>query len=458
MATQDSEAQFIEINDLRVGMFVYLDLGWMKHPFTLNSFKITAHDQIDTLIKLGINRIRWSPEKSDLEASPAADPASANGSADTPADTPAGTKVGANGMECPAAGTATAREALAKAMAADAEIRRQRRECLNDQRESLDACERQFTSATRSYRLVIDAVRAQPEVARAQTDQVIDSMVGKMLEQEESAIRLLSENAGEKASLHSLNVTVISLLLGKAMGLDADALKSLGAGALLHDIGKIELPERLRWSDTHFNSAERKLYQEHVDKGIALGGAMRLSAGALAIVAQHHELIDGRGFPRQLTNEQISPLARIVALVNHYDNLCNPANPARAVTPHEALSQIFAQMKRQFDAAVLTMFIRMMGVYPPGSVVELTDGRLALVASVNSSRPLKPRIVIFEPRVAREEALLEDLEQSPDLGIRRSLKPLQLPKAAFDYLSPRQRICYFFERARDASQDGGAAR
>jgi putative nucleotidyltransferase with HDIG domain len=343
-------------------------------------------------------------------------------------------------------------------MAADAEIRRQRRECLNDQRESLDACERQFTSATRSYRLVIDAVRAQPEVARAQTDQVIDSMVGKMLEQEESAIRLLSENAGEKASLHSLNVTVISLLLGKAMGLDADALKSLGAGALLHDIGKIELPERLRWSDTHFNSAERKLYQEHVDKGIALGGAMRLSAGALAIVAQHHELIDGRGFPRQLTNEQISPLARIVALVNHYDNLCNPANPARAVTPHEALSQIFAQMKRQFDAAVLTMFIRMMGVYPPGSVVELTDGRLALVASVNSSRPLKPRIVIFEPRVAREEALLEDLEQSPDLGIRRSLKPLQLPKAAFDYLSPRQRICYFFERARDASQDGGAAR
>jgi len=98
-----------------------------------------------------------------------------------------------------------------------------------------------------------------------------------------------------------------------------------------------------------------------------------------------------------------------------------------------------------------------MGVYPPGSVVELTDGRLALVASVNSSRPLKPRIVIFEPRVPREEALVEDLEQSPDLGIRRSLKPLQLPKAAFDYLSPRQRICYFFERARDTSPDSGPA-
>ncbi len=439
MATQDSEAQFVEINDLRVGMFIYLDLGWMKHPFTLNSFKITSRDQIDTLLKLGINRIRWSPGKSDPEPEPAAEPAKTDAAADT--------KVGTNG-------TAAAREALATAMAADAEIRRQRRERLNDQRESLEACERQFTSATRSYRQVIDLVRTQPEVARTQTDQVIDGMVGKMLEQEESAIRLLSENAGEKASLHSLNVTVISLLLGKAMGLDADALKSLGAGALLHDIGKIELPERLRWSDTQYNNAERKLYQEHVAKGIMLGNAMRLSAGALAIIAHHHELIDGRGFPRQLANDKISPLARIVALVNHYDNLCNPANPAMAITPHEALSQIFAQMKRQFDAAVMTVFIRMMGVYPPGSVVELSDGRLALVASVNSSRPLKPRIVIFEPRVPREEALLEDLEHSPDLGIRRSLKPLQLPKAAFDYLSPRQRICYFFERARSLSTDG----
>jgi len=438
MATQDSEAKFIEINDLRVGMFIYLDLGWMKHPFTLNSFKITSRDQVDTLIKLGINRIRWSPEKSDPDPEPAAALAKAAAATDTIIDPD---------------GTAAARAALATAMAADAEIRQQRRERLNGQRESLEACERQFTSATRSYRLVIDAIRARPEVARTQTDQAIDSMVGKMLEQEESAIRLLSENAGEKASLHSLNVTVISLLLGKAMGLDTDALKALGVGALLHDIGKIELPERLRWPDTQFNGAERKLYQEHVAKGIVLGSAMRLSADALAIIAQHHELIDGRGFPRQLANDKISPLARIVALVNHYDNLCNSANPALAITPHEALSQIFAQMKRQFDAAVMTGFIRMMGVYPPGSVVELSDGRLALVASVNSSRPLKPRIIIFEPRVPREEALIEDLEQSPDLGIRRSLKPLHLPKAAFDYLSPRQRICYFFERARTLSTD-----
>jgi putative nucleotidyltransferase with HDIG domain len=433
MTTKESEAQFVDTANLRIGMFVYLDLGWMKHSFALNSFKIASQQQIDTILKLGINRIRWSPEKSDPEPIPGLPPESAPATVEG--------KVGTGGT--------TTRAALAEAMAADAEVRRQRRENLSVQRESLEACERQFTSATRSYRQVLDTVRAQPEAARAQTEQAIGFMVGKMLEQEESAIRLLSENAGEKASLHSLNVTVISLLLGKTMGLDAAALNELGVGALLHDIGKIELPERLRWSDTPFNNAERKLYQAHVEHGIALASAMRLSAGALAIVTQHHELADGRGYPRQLANDQTSPLAHIVSLVNHYDNLCNPANPALAITPHEALSHMFAQMKRQFDAPVLTLFIRMMGVYPPGSVVELNDGRFAMVVSVNSSRPLKPRIVIFDPRVPREEALVENLEHSPNLGIHRSMKPLQLPKAAFDYLSPRQRMCYFFEHARD---------
>ena len=406
-------------------MFIYLDLGWMKHPFALNSFKISSTDQIDTLIKLGVYRIRWSPDKSDLE--PTSAPEQANGI------------VGARQAMA---------EVVAAEVAAQAEVRLRRRAQLSSQLECLAVCERQFDTAARSYRQVIDVVRTQPETARVHISEMVDGMVSKMLEQEETAIRLLSEGVGERASQHSINVTVISLLLGKAMGLEATALDTLGTGALLHDIGIIELPERLRWLDSHFSPAERRRYQEHVAHGIVIGQQMKVPPDQLAIIAQHHELADGRGYPNQLAGDQIDPLARIVALVNLYDNLCNPANPAQAITPHEALALIFAQMKHQFDSKVLMPFIRMMGVYPPGSVVELSDSRIALVVSVNSARPLKPNIVIFEPRIPREEALVEDLEHIPDLGIRRSMKPLQLPKAAFDYLSPRQRICYFFEHAR----------
>jgi hypothetical protein len=84
-------------------------------------------------------------------------------------------------------------------------------------------------------------------------------------------------------------------------------------------------------------------------------------------------------------------------------------------------------------------------VYPPGSVVQLTDDRYAMVVSVNSARPLKPRVMVHEPRVPREEALLLNLEYDPRLGIRRSLKPQQLPPESMEYLSPRLRVAYFFE-------------
>jgi hypothetical protein len=91
----------------------------------------------------------------------------------------------------------------------------------------------------------------------------------------------------------------------------------------------------------------------------------------------------------------------------------------------------------------------MMGIYPPGSVVQLSDERYALVVSVNSSRPIKPKVIIHDPSVPRDDALMINLEHETHLGIRRSLKPVQLPKAAYDYLSPRKRLCYFFERASD---------
>jgi putative nucleotidyltransferase with HDIG domain len=283
---------------------------------------------------------------------------------------------------------------------------------------------------------------------------MVGGLLGQLSENEETCIRLLSEKAGEKTSLHAINVTVISLLLGKAMALDAAAMRELGIGALLHDLGKMDLPDRLRWSDDHFTSAERQLYRDHVTHGVALAKKMGLSKEAQLIVGQHHELADGSGYPQKLKGEQISVPARIVALVNQYDNLCNPGNPALAVTPHEALSLIYAQSKKRFDARSLALFIRMMGVYPPGSVVELTDARYAMVVSVNSSRPLRPQVIVHDPQIPAAEALVLDLETLPELGIRRSLKPLQLPKAAFDYLSPRKRLCYFFERAREELPSG----
>jgi hypothetical protein len=95
----------------------------------------------------------------------------------------------------------------------------------------------------------------------------------------------------------------------------------------------------------------------------------------------------------------------------------------------------------------------MMGVYPPGSAVQLTDDRYALVVGVNSMRPLKPRVMVHEAKVPRDEALVLDLENVPGLGIRRSIRPQQLPPASLEYLAPRPRVAYFFEPVRDSEAE-----
>lgn len=414
-------------------MFVYLDIGWMEHPFPVNSFSITNQDQIATIRSLGLERIRYSPEKSTPESQAEAIAAAAA-----------------------AAGTAApASPVLVEVESPKAAEARKRRELLASQQASLMVCEKQFNNATLTYKQVIDSVHAQPQVSREHAENLIQSFLQEILTEDEAAIRLLSEKAGEKTSLHSINVTVISLLLGKAMQFGKAEMLELGVGALLHDIGKMELPDRLRWLDEQFSYAERQLYQGHVAHGVNMGRKMGLSGHAMLLIGQHHEHVDGSGYPSQIKAEKMSPLSKIVALVNRYDNLCNPGNPALAITPHEALSQIFTQFKAQFHAPMLTAFIRMMGIYPPGSVVQLTDERYAMVVSVNSSRPIKPRVVIHNPEVPRDDALVINLENEAQLGIHRSLKPIQLPKAAYDYLSPRKRLCYFFERSRELPATAG---
>ena len=410
----------IDVAALRVGMFVQLDLGWLSHPFPLSNFRISSEDQIATIRALGLKRVRWSSEQSDSGNAAAA-----------------------------SAAAPLAAEAAVPAESPEARARREHRERLRAERAALMQCERQFAEAARELKRAFDLVGAQPAEAGTHAAALAKGLADKMLGADELCIRLLSEAAGDKASTHALNVALVSMLMGRSFGLAEADMLDLGAGALMHDVGKLDLPDRVRHREDHFSAAEQRLYEEHVAFGIAQARKMSLTQGATLVVAQHHEHADGSGFPLKLGTDRMSPLARVVALVNRYDNLCNPHVIAHALTPHEALSTLFAQSKTKFDTAILGAFIKMMGVYPPGSAVQLTDDRYALVVSVNSSRPLKPRVLVHESGVPRDEALLLDLEHADGLGIRRSLRPQQLPATTLAYLAPRPRVAYFFEPVRD---------
>lgn len=414
----------IDVGALRIGMYIHLDLGWMSHPFPLGSFKITTADQIATIRTLGLSTVRMCPTQSDPE------PGEANADAEAGASPGAEDALPAEPAETP-----------------EAAARRERREALAAQRAALQLCERQFSEVTRESRQVMDLLGADPQAAKSQATALTQALVDKMAGEQELCIRLLTEGAGDKATAHAVNVSIISLLMGRTFGFAPEDMLDLGVGALLHDIGKASVPERLRHREDQFTPSENKVYEEHVAHGVAMARRMGLSPGATMVIAQHHEHTDGSGFPLKLNADRLTMAARIVALVNRYDNLCNPNITAKALTPHEALSLLFAQGKNRYDTTILGAFIKMMGVYPPGSVVQLTDDRHALVVGVNSTRPLKPRVLVHEPKIRPEEALALDLERVPHLGIRRSVKPISLPREALDYLSPRWRVAYFFEPA-----------
>jgi putative nucleotidyltransferase with HDIG domain len=461
--------EMIDVQALRVGMFVRLEGGWLAHPFPLSNFKLSSAEQIATIRSLGVKQVRWDRKLSDLAAGPTtpgaareptAPPARAEPpSIDTPAAPPhkpvnrAPARNSAVDEFAQALGVSVD-DALDDALAFDAgeplDERQLQAKRLARQRASLAACERQFNEAAAAFKQATSLVSSAPEKARAEVEQLSAKLVDKMLGEQDLCIRLLRDTAGNKASTHTLNVSIISMLLGRNFGLSELELQDLGVGAMLHDIGKIDLPERLHHPDEQFTPAELKAYQEHVALGLARGRKMGLSQGVMQVIAQHHEMADGTGFPLQVGSERMTDAARIVALVNAYDALCNPQGGSRALTPHESLALMFTQGKKRFDTALLGAFIKLMGVYPAGSTVQLTDERFAVVVSVNSARPLKPRVMVHDPKVPRDEAMVFDIGEHPGLGIRRGVKPDELPTPTLHYLAPRQRVVYYFEPARIA--------
>ena len=156
-------------------------------------------------------------------------------------------------------------------------------------------------------------------------------------------------------------------------------------------------------------------------------------------------MYDGSGYPRKLKGEEINLLARIVAIANVYDGLCNPINIANALTPHEALSTMFAKLRAKFDPKILQVFVRCLGVYPPGTVVQLSNGTIGMVATINTAKPMKPMLVIYDEEIPKEEAILIDLEHENEVNIAKAIRPAQLPREIYNYLSPRKQVSYYFD-------------
>jgi putative nucleotidyltransferase with HDIG domain len=418
----------ISVDQLQIGVYVLLDVGWMHHPFSFNNFKIRDESQLRAIRQLGLKQVRWDPSRSDLK------PLKKN--TQPAADTLA--------QAAPAVSD-SAGEALMSA-------KRQRIQRLSDHREKLARVEVAFVNAANVVRSINKNIYSQSAKTVADASVLVQQMVETLLVSPELAIQVMSEKPGsDDLYFHSLNVAVLSMTLARELNLPAEIVKMIGVGAIFHDIGLNEVPAKILNNPDPLTKAEREFREQHCQYGLNIGKMAGLPAPVLKIIFQHHEFIDGSGYPGKLKGDSIDPLARLVALVNAYDNLCNPVNIAQAMTPHEALSYMFAQQRQRFDPRFLQAFIRFMGVYPPGTVVSLSNDALGLVIKVNSSRPLRPTVVVYDAGIPKNEAIILDLEDEPDINISRAIKPAQLPTAVFEYLNPRRRVSYYFDASKKPS-------
>ncbi|HSI23192.1 MAG TPA: HD-GYP domain-containing protein [Methylophilaceae bacterium] len=408
-------------DQLRVGLYIHLDLGWMDHPFTFSNFKIRNEGQIAQIKALGLKQLRYDPLRSDCEPSVQA-PAAAAASA-LPRQTPA----------------------VADSPAEEKEAFETQR--LEELRQAVHECEQKFAQAANAVIRIEREIHITPPKSMAEARALVDSMVESLLTEGDVVLHAMNDRRGmaEQYS-HSLNVTVLAMILAKSLDMSEEEVRHLAMGALFHDIGKSQIPDRVTRKTDPLTKSELALIHEHCHFGAKFAENFKLDPRVGLIILQHHECIDGSGYPGKLKGEEIDRLARITAIVNTYDNLCNPLDLAAAMTPYEALANMFSRQRAKLDPSILKLLIKSMGVYPPGSIVRLSSGDHGMVISVNPSKPLRPCVMLHLPDIPRRTPMLIDLGEEASLSITHCLRPSQLPKEALDYLSPGKRISYYFDK------------
>jgi putative nucleotidyltransferase with HDIG domain len=297
----------------------------------------------------------------------------------------------------------------------------------------------------------------RPAETLEQATQLVGQITESILDARELAIHVMSDKlAGSEPCMHSLNVTMLSLMMARDLKLPVAVVRVLGMGALLHDIGQKDVPARILMKTEALTSAERNYLEQHPVLGVTMAKRLKLAPGVISIIGEHHELYDGTGYPAKLKGEAINLLSRIVAITSYYNELCNPTVLADALTPHEGLSLMFAKLRGKFDPQLLKVFIRCLGVYPPGTIVQLSNGFIALVTTVNMACPTKPIVLVYNDDVPKDEAISLDMSQETGINITKAIRPAQVPQDVYVYLSPGKRVSYYFD-ARQSARNGGGA-
>jgi putative nucleotidyltransferase with HDIG domain len=360
----------IPIGQLKIGMKVEkLDRSWLATPFLRHRFTITSSDQIQQLCASGVRYL--DVEADDAEQDP-------------------GSSLPAMPTEIQVAEPATIPFA-----------------------EELPAARKAYKAAKAIIQQGMEDVRMGRALNMEAVSEVVGSMADSILRNHDALVSLTRlKSFDEYTFYHSVNTSALALSVGRHLGYERAPLLQLGTGMLLHDIGKTLIPIEILNKPGRYEAGEFEIMKQHVLRGAEiLSNTTGLADVFLKPTLEHHERVDGTGYPYRRPKAELSQFGLIAAIVDIYDAVTSDRCYHKGKTPHDTLQMLYKLgMQGHVDGALVQQFVQVVGVYPVGSCVALNTGERAIVKQFNHEAPLRPLVLLITDDAGRHRSIPLDLD------------------------------------------------
>ena len=379
----------IKVNDVRLGMYIQEVCGsWMDHPFWKNSFKLTDDKDLNTLKNCGVDEI-WI-------------------------DTSLGLDVDSGVV----AHSQSEEELKVENELKKIEQTPQKTEALVSLQIELIAAKKLHAKAKKAVVSIFKDVRMGNALKLDDAVSLVNE-INQSIIRNPSALICLSrlKTADNYTYLHSVSVCVLMIALGRQLGMKDDMLKQAGIAGLLHDIGKVFIPDEVLNKPGKLTDEEFNIVKTHPVKGWEfLKNSGEVNDLILDVCRHHHERVDGMGYPDKLSGEALTLFARMGAVCDVYDAITSNRSYKKGWEPVESIRKMAEWNNGHFDEVVFHAFVKTVGIYPTGTLLKLKSGRLGVVTDQSKKSLVMPIVKVFFSTRSNVHILQEivDLSKSTD--------------------------------------------
>lgn len=376
----------VNVSQLKPGMFIHdLNCAWMEHPFTLNRFKITSPEQIKEIVQHGLHEVYIDTDK---------------------------------GLDV--ADAKSVEEIKRQLDAKLAEIAGQKPEPqrFSAMAEEMVKAKKAYSEANRIITGMMQDIRLGKQIECEKAAAVVEQMTNSIFRNKDALLSLTRLRSKDDYTFqHSVSVCTLLVSFARALELDRDTIREIGVGALLHDVGKMKVPDAILNKPGKLTDDEFKVMKSHVvHSRILLEGTPGMTQIGIDVAAQHHERYDGSGYPLGLKVDGISLYGQMAAIVDVYDAITTDRCYHKGMETTVALRKLVEWSKFHFNEKLVHSFVRSVGIYPVGTLVKLESDTLGIVYEQHEKNLLTPKVRIVYDSKRGNFLSPHDLDLSLPIG------------------------------------------